>query len=211
MKKPHPLAFVLLLFILVSVTANTYAAGHPPAGRTKSELCQGCHGADGNSVSPDWPSLAGQSAKYLRKQLHDFLSGARKDPTMSSMVEGLSETDIADIAAYFSTQRVRAEPGAESSAGKKIYLGGIQSNQMPACSGCHGPNATGNGPAAIPSLAGQKAGYTIKAMQDFKIEARTNVSNDIMREVVSKMTNKEIEAVAIFLSGLGESENIAQQ
>ena len=210
MKKPHPLLFALSLLMLISITANTYAAGHPPAGRTKSESCQGCHGEDGNSVSPDWPNLASQNAKYLRKQLYDFQSGSRKDPTMSSMVIGLSKTDIADIAAYFSTLVVRVEMATDSDAGKKIYLGGNQYNKVPACAGCHGPNAVGNGPGAIPGLAGQKADYTVKALRDFKSETRANDSNSIMRSIAAKMTEKEINAVATFLAGIGAPEGAPQ-
>jgi cytochrome c553 len=202
---------ILLLLLLISITANTYAVGHPPAGRTKSESCQGCHGPDGNSVSPDWPNLASQNAKYLRKQMHDFLSGDRKDPTMSSMVIGLNETDIADIAAYFSIQVARPEADAKSAAGKKIYLGGNRYNKVPACAGCHGPSAIGNGPGAIPGLAGQKAGYTAKTLRDFKSEERANDTNSIMREIAAKMTGKEIDAVSAYLAGLGAPENMAQQ
>lgn len=201
----------ITLCVLISITANTYAASDEQtspqsnisAGQTKSATCQGCHGPDGNSFSPDWPNLAQQNANYLGKQIHDFQSGARKDPTMSSMVIGLNEQDIRDIAAYFAAQIVKTDPAAKSAAGKKIYAGGNSYSHVPACAGCHGPNGAGNGPGAIPSLAGQKTGYVAKALRDFKSKARSNDRNQIMQDIAAKMTEKEIDAVALFLAGMG--------
>lgn len=207
----------IALCALISITANTYAnaatpdnrQGNAEAGQAKSATCQGCHGPDGNSFSPDWPNLAQQNTTYLAKQIHDFQSGARQDPTMSSMVTDLNEQDIRDIAAYFATQAVRAEPAAGSGLGQKIYLGGNHYTRLPACAGCHGPNGAGNGPGAIPSLAGQKSGYVAKALRDFKTEARSNDRNRIMRDIAAKMTDKEIDAVALFLAGMGAEAGTA--
>lgn len=213
----------IALCALISISANTYAASENPAksesnnqgnisaGQTKSEVCQGCHGPDGNSFSPDWPNLARQNANYLAKQIHDFQSGARQDPTMSSMVVGLGEQDIRDITAYFSSQTVNADPTATSSLGKKIYLGGNRYNHVPACAGCHGPNGVGNGPGMIPRLAGQKPGYVAKALRDFKTEARSNDRNKIMRDIAAKMTEKEIDAMALFLAGMGAETTPAEK
>jgi cytochrome c553 len=203
---------------LISISANTYAASeeqgdnqsNPGAGQTKSATCQGCHGPDGNSFSPDWPNLAQQNANYLAKQIHDFQSGARKDPTMSSMVVGLNEQDIRDIAAYFSAQPVKADAASQSAAGKRLYAGGNSYNRVPACAGCHGPNGVGNGPGAIPNLAGQKAGYTAKTLRDFKNGTRSNDRNQIMRDIAEKMTEKEIDAIALFLAGMG-AETVATE
>ena len=196
----------LVLFLLISIPVYSYAAtgaGSVEQGQVTSGTCQGCHGPDGNSFSPDWPNLASQNANYLSKQIHDFQSGARKDPTMSSMVTGLEEGDIADIAAYFAAQQVKGDPASQSSLGKKLYLGGNRYTHVPACAGCHGPNGAGNGPGAIPHLAGQKSAYTTKALKDFKSGARSNDRNQIMRDIASKMTEQEIDAVASFLAGLG--------
>ena len=204
------LRFVFCL--LISIPAYTYAAaenagGSVSAGQEKSAVCQGCHGTDGNSFGPEWPNLASQNATYLSKQIHDFQSGARKDETMSSMVTGLAESDIADIAAYFSSQKVKAEPATGSTAaGKKVYLGGNRYTRLPACSGCHGPNGAGNGPGIIPQLAGQKAAYTAKTLRDFKSGTRSNDRNNIMRDIAGMMSDAEIDAVASYLSGLGAVE-----
>ena len=206
----------IALCALISITANTYAAAaeqasNISAGQTKSATCQGCHGPDGNSFSPDWPNLAQQNANYLGKQIHDFQSGARKDPTMSSMVIGLNEQDIRDIAAYFASQTVQADPASQSATGKRLYAGGNSYTHVPACAGCHGPNGVGNGPGAIPNLAGQKPGYVAKALRDFKTSARTNDRNKIMQDIAAKMTEKEIEAVALYLAGMGTETAAAKK
>ena len=205
----------IALCALISISANTYAAtdtqgGNIDAGQTKSATCQGCHGPDGNSFSPDWPNLAQQNVNYLAKQIHDFQSGARKDPTMSSMVVGLDEQAIRDIAAYFAAQVVKADPAAKSAKGKKIYTGGNTYSHVPACAGCHGPNGVGNGPGAIPRLASQKSGYITKTLRDYKSKVRSNDRNQIMQDIAAKMTEKEIDEVALFLAGM-DSETVNRE
>jgi cytochrome c553 len=100
----HSLAIagVLAIASFLSVTGSAIAAD-AAAGKSKSGLCAGCHGANGISTSPEIPNLAGQKEAYLVKAIKDYKSGARKNPMMNSMVGGLSETDIADLAAYFSS------------------------------------------------------------------------------------------------------------
>lgn len=205
----------IALCALISISANTYAStedsskpagtssGDINAGQAQSSSCQGCHGVDGNSYGPDWPNLAQQNTNYLIKQIHDFQSGARQDPTMNSIVIGLNEKDIRDIAAYFAAQPAKADPAANSSTGKKLYAGGNRYTRIPACAACHGPNGAGNGPGAIPSLAGQKSAYVAKALRDFKTHARNNDLNQIMQDIAVKMTEQEIDAVALFVSGMG--------
>jgi cytochrome c553 len=83
---------------------SAFATGDPAAGKSKAAVCGACHGPDGNSPNPLWPKLAGQHAPYLVKQLAAFKSGARKDPLMSPMAAGLSEKDMEDLAAFFSSQ-----------------------------------------------------------------------------------------------------------
>ena len=200
-----------LLLLLISISAYTNASGDPTAGQTKSAACQGCHGTDGNSYSPDWPNLANQNVKYLVKQIADFQSGARKDPTMNSMVTNLSKSDIADISSFFSAQKLKLDPNTDARAGEKIYVGGNRYNKLPACAACHGPNAAGNGPGAIPLLLGQKAGYTTKTLRDFRSKTRTNDFNNIMQDVAAKMTDKEIEAVAAYLASMGPANNKPQE
>ena len=181
-------------------------AGDPKAGQEKSSMCQGCHGPDGNSLGPNWPNLAAQHASYIKKQVMNFQNGDRKDPTMSSMVVGLSKEDIADIAAYFSSQSLQAasEESAKANTdvalGKKIYKGGNTYNGVPACAGCHGPNGVGNAPAVFPRIAGQKIEYLVKALNDFRAGNRANDPNEIMRNIAAKLSDREINAVAAYVS-----------
>ena len=195
----------LVLCLLISISANTYvyASGNPTAGQEKSASCQGCHGIDGNSYSPEWPNLASQNSGYLAKQIRDFQSGDRKDPTMSAMVGGLSQADIDDIVAYFSTQVVKGDASARSGAGKRLYEGGNRYSRTPACASCHGPNGVGNGPGGIPSLVGQKSGYTAKTLRDFKSGGRSNDRSRMMQGIAAKLSDKEIEAVAKYIAGMG--------
>lgn len=195
----------LALCLFISITANAYAAGDPVAGQEKSAVCQGCHGVDGNSYGPDWPNLASQGQAFIIKQLKAFQSGARKDPTMTDMAAGLSEQDMEDISAYFTKQEVKpqeAQDAKASSAGKKLFVAGNRYTGVPACSGCHGPNAVGNGPGAIPRLAGQKPTYVTKALKDFRSGTRTNDRNSIMQNIAEKMSDKDIEQVAAYLAGM---------
>lgn len=93
------------LFIALSLAAAPAFAGSADAGKEKSTVCAACHGADGNSVVPDFPRLAGQQPDYLAKALKDYRSGARKNPVMAPQAANLTDQDIADLAAYFSAQR----------------------------------------------------------------------------------------------------------
>src|SRR5512139_1121798 len=121
--------------------------GDPKAAEAiVNQVCAGCHGADGNSGTPANPSLAGQGADYLNKQLANFKSGERKSPVMAGMVASLSPADMKNLAAYFSEKQ--AKPGTSKDKekallGQKIYRGGVQGSGVPACASCHG--ATGKG------------------------------------------------------------------
>jgi cytochrome c553 len=116
------------------------------------------------------------------------------------MVAGLAQGDINDIAAYFSTQAIKA--GAQAKTGA-LYEGGNRYSRTPACASCHGPNGVGNGPGGIPSLVGQKSGYTAKTLRDFKSGTRNNDRNGMMQAIAAKLSDKEIEAVSAFIAGMG--------
>ncbi len=89
----------IALFTLISLSAH---AGDAAAGKAKSMTCMACHGAEGISPNDLWPNLAGQKEGYLRKQITAFRDGERVDPMMAPMVAPLSDTDIDDLAAFFS-------------------------------------------------------------------------------------------------------------
>ena len=103
MMKTRILACAALLAISSAVSA---ASGDATAGKKKSTACVACHGENGISVSPEFPNLAGQNEDYLAASLRHYISGQRKNPIMSAQVQAakLTDRDIADLAAYFSSQ-----------------------------------------------------------------------------------------------------------
>ena len=189
---------------LVGFMTTALAAGDAAAGKQKSAACAACHGADGNSVNGEWPKLAGQNAKYLAKQLHEFKAGDRANPIMSGMAAPLSDQDMADLAAYFSSQKVspgEADPQLVE-AGQALYKGGNLANGVSACMACHGPNGAGNPEAGFPSIAGQHAQYTETQLKAFRSMQRANDPGQMMRNIAIKMTDPEIKAVASYIQGL---------
>ena len=190
------------LLALLSVTSvSAVAAGDPVAGKEKSQICASCHGADGNSVMGDWPKLAGQGAKYIETQLAAFKSGDRKNDLMAPMAANLSEQDMADLAAYFSSQKLvsgQASPDLVD-AGKKLYAGGNAETGIPACMACHGPSGSGNPAAAYPLLKGQHAAYTTTQLKAYRDGSRVNA---VMQGVASRLTDAEIHAVASYIQAL---------
>lgn len=199
MKKQILLAGFLLVFGAATVQAADVAAG-----KAKSGMCAACHGQDGNSPAPMFPKLAGQHASYLEKQLQDFKSQKRNDPTMVGMAAALSDEDIADISAYYASQERTVEVAdiEKIALGEKLYRGGNPETGLAACLSCHSPTGTGNEPAGFPSLGGQHVTYLEKALNDFKSETRSNDVSEMMRNTAGKMTLKEIKAVSSYISGL---------
>ncbi len=194
---------VISLFMLVS--GNSYAAGGDPVkGKALSQTCAACHSADGNSVNPIWPKLAGQHASYIVKQLNDFKAGKRVNAQMTAMVASLSEQDMQDLGAYYASKKTK--PGSANpdliESGQRIYRAGDSQTGVAACMACHGPNGAGNPAALYPALSGQHAQYTAGQLKMFKAEERSNDANNIMRTITGPMTNAQIEAVAEYIQGL---------
>lgn len=190
--------------MLASLCPPAESAGDPDAGARKSQTCAACHGPDGTSTNPTWPNLAGQHAEYLSKQLHDFRDGRRANSQMSPMAAPLSDEDIADLAAFYSSKvRVLGAVKPENvDGGHRIYRAGDPKTGLPACMACHGPNGTGNPGALYPALGGQHAEYTVLQLKTFKTEERNNDQKSIMRTIASKLTNRDIETIADYLQGL---------
>lgn len=190
--------------LLLGALGSAHAAGSASAGQGKAAVCAACHGMDGNSMMPMWPSLAGQHEQYISKQLVEFQSGARKDDTMSPMAMPLSEQDIADLAAWFASQKanVGSANAEKAAAGEKLYRAGDAERGVAACMACHGPSGAGNPGAKFPALNGQHSAYTVKALKDFRDGVRSNDPANMMRDVAGKMTDAQIEAVAEYIAGL---------
>ena len=180
------------------------AQGDAAAGQAKSALCGSCHGADGNSPLAMNPKLAGQSARYMVKQLQDFKSGARAGVTMAAMVLSLSDQDMEDLAAWYSSQQPTLQGANPESIelAQRLYRAGNSEIAVAACSACHSPTGKGNAPAGFPSLSGQHAEYTLQQLKDFRSGVRQNDGGEMMRTVVERLTDKELEALASYVSGL---------
>ena len=195
--------YLVIISILMIATSYSYAAD-PANGKTLSASCAACHGADGNSVNPVWPKIAGQHAEYIIKQLKDFKDEKRVNAQMAPMVASLSDEDMADIAAYYSskkTKRGAANPELIE-LGEKIYRAGDAEKGVAACMACHGPAGAGNPGARYPALAGQHADYTKLQLHTFKSGERSNDANKVMRTVAGSMTKEQIEAVSEYIQGL---------
>lgn len=194
-----------VLIVLITFTPALSAQDKPDAAAASPSLvCATCHGADGNSVSPQFPTLAGQHASYSEKQLRDFKSGARKSPIMQPIAAQLSDEQIKKWADFYAQQKRAPQTARDASlaaAGARLYRGGNASEGVPACAGCHLPTGAGV-PGAYPRIAGQWADYLIGQLKAFRAEERANDASKAMRAIASRMTEDEMRAVAEFLRGL---------
>ena len=190
----------------LQVQANSLVDGSAQAGKARALTCTACHGPEGNSISPMWPNIAGQNAKYLVAQLKAFKEGTRSDPLMTSQAALLSEQDMNNLAVYFESLPAAAQAVADPSKlerARALYRGGNPEVGTAACIACHGPTGRGNPGAAYPSLKGQHAAYTAKQLQDYAAGSRR--SNDpahIMRKIAERLSFDDIQAVASYMQGL---------
>lgn len=187
-----------------TMEAADLAAGDPQAGQAKAEVCASCHAADGNSSIAIYPKLAEQNARYLEQHIKAFRDGQRVDASMQPMVEGLSDQDVADLAAYYAAQSVqvgKADPELVEQ-GAMLYRFGMPNKAVPACAGCHGPAGNGNAPAGWPLLSGQHPDYVAKQLRSYASGERDTDPNAMMREIASRLSDDEIAAVAQYIAGL---------
>ena len=195
--------------------ANGAVVGSAEAGSAKAAVCTACHGVNGNSVNPEWPSLAGQNAAYLREQLAAFKSKKRNNPVMQPIIEPLTEQDFADLAAYFAQQTpsgLEADPSYWK-AGEALYKSGDATRSIPACAACHGPAGQGNAGAGYPALRAQHSVYTVKQLQDYLTGNRyrdaadaatvhTTRNSAMMTTIAARLTPEDIRNLASYLQGL---------
>ena len=203
MKKIHK--YIIISAILIF--SNNVFAADIDKGKEKSVTCVVCHGQDGVSVNPLWPKLAGQHASYLKSQLYEFQKGPngnRNNAIMYGISVVLSEKDIDDISAYYASLETSIGTTADEYLvkGQNIYRGGNMEYKIQACISCHGPNGQGNNPAAIPALSGQHAQYIYQQLKNFQLKNRANDMNKMMRNIVHRMSEEEMKAVAQYIQGL---------
>ncbi|MGZ5071990.1 MAG: c-type cytochrome, partial [Usitatibacter sp.] len=161
---------------------------------------------DGNSVSPNFPRLAGQPSQYLVSQLTQFRSHNRSDPAgfvyMWGLSRGLTDGQIGELSKYFSEQPAMPNaPGDArlSEAGREIFDKGIPAASVPACSTCHGPK--GYGADGFPRLAGQHADYVAKQLGVFR-NTEQRPEGAVMKVVSHSLTPQDMRAVAAYVQGL---------
>jgi outer membrane protein OmpA-like peptidoglycan-associated protein len=192
--------------------------GDPVIGKDKSALCQGCHGEDGNSVSPDFPKLSGQWSDYIQKQVREFQNGARYNEVMTDMAMSVDNfNDLFDIAAYFASQKQMGGAPIENDEEQKLYLEGqklfTEGNRRTGafrCVKCHGEHGSGEplNNNLFPVLGGQHKEYLIKQLTDFKHEVRENDRSGMMLRITTHLTAQDIEALATYLSHVPEPEAV---
>lgn len=195
--------------------------GNVEAGQAKSATCAACHGADGNSAVEIYPRLAGQSERFIAKEMALIANGQRNEGAVAAMVpflEGLTPQDFRDIGAYYATQKAGAGVADDAAVtegpyagmkffeiGQKLYRGGDAERSIPACMACHGPTGAGNPGPAYPHIGGQHSGYLAQRLQRYK--AGQTLETDaaqfqIMAQVTKTLTDQEIQALSSYLQGL---------
>lgn len=196
---------------LVSVTGFAQEAKKVDLAKGQqiaSQLCAGCHGADGNATGPANPKLAGQHADYLYKQLVNFVpkpgakEAERANAIMMGMSMPLSDDDKRNVAAFYASQVKKPSAAKDKQLvelGQKIYRAGIPEKQVPSCAGCHGPAGAGI-PAQYPRLSGQWAEYTESQLTQFRGGQRKNSAQ--MMAISARLSDAEIKAVSDYIAGL---------
>jgi cytochrome c553 len=199
--------------LTLSLLPTTAQAGDAAAGEAKAGACLACHGVNGNSSNPEWPSLAGQNAAYTAEQLRLFRDGKRVNVLMSAMAMGLSDEDIADIAAYYAAQTpagLEADPSYWQ-AGEALYRAGDRKRNIPSCKACHGPVGKGNPGSGYPALRAQHSVYTIKQLNDYASEQRyldaegnkqRSRNGHMMVTISKRLTADDMRNLASYIQGL---------
>ncbi len=194
----------LLPIILIASTVSASAEGADRVKKLIEERCALCHGAQGEASSPIYPRLAHQNRIYLEKQLKNFRDGKRKSDIMNEQAKDLTDEEIAALAEHFSSQpalshRIPRSQKPLEAVGWYIFHKGNKWSDIPPCKSCHGEKGEGN--ENLPRLAGQHKRYVIAQLKAFHERKRTN-DNAIMHTIAKNLTELEIQAVALYVSGL---------
>jgi cytochrome c553 len=217
------LAFSVLTLLIVpaSWSPAAWSKGSATDGAAKAATCLACHGPNGNSTSAEWPSLAGQNAAYIERQLHLLHDGKRVGKTgdaaaglMPPMAATLSDQDIEDIAAYYAMQvptGLEADPSYWE-AGQRLYRSGDRERGIPACAACHGPVGRGNPVAGYPAVRGQQSMYLMKQLAAYSNDVRytknAKGASDggdnaaIMHTIAARLTDLDIRNLASYIQGM---------
>lgn len=179
--------------------------GDPVVGKSKAELCFGCHGEEGNSTDPQYPKLAGQYGMYIAKQVRNYQATTRSHLVMSGMAASVSNEDLADISAYFASQpMMKGDHPSSNKIGKKLFENDDLSRMMVRCNNCHGATGKGLEPGnpVYPVIGGQHKEYLLAQLINFKKGVRNNSPGGVMNTTVHRLSDAELEALADYVSGL---------
>ena len=167
------------------------------AAAADPNACAACHGEGGNSTNPAVPSIAGQPAKFISTALYMFREGYRKDPQMTPMAAQLSNTELNELAAYFSKQQ--AAPPKHRASAENAKAGPELAKKFN-CTQCHGPRLLGQ--EQMPRLAGQQYDYLVAQLRAFKAGKRGELDGN-MTAAAQAVPDKEMDALADYIAGLG--------
>jgi cytochrome c553 len=188
---------VFTVVLLTLACAEPRADAQPNAAiEAKAQTCAACHGPNGNSTDPQYPKLAGQTARYIYLELKDFKEGRRRDPQMEPMAKGLSQEDMLALADYYSKQ-ISAPTGFKADA-SKVNAGAKKADEV-LCTMCHSGGFSGQN--EIPRVSGQHYAYIKKQLNDFKTRQRTNDAGN-MTSVASTLSETDIENLAQYIANL---------
>ena len=192
---------MLVAWLANAPAATPYDHGSVQNGAAKAAVCFGCHGPNGNSSNPLWPTLAGQSAVYVAEQLRLFRSKVRDNPVMTALAAPLADGDIDDLAVYFAAQTPLGSEADPSywQAGQIIYMRGDKTRAIPACTACHG------------ALRAQQSGYTVKQLNDYAKGTRyggataanpASPNGYIMATIAKRLAPEDMRNLASYVQGL---------
>ncbi|MCF7501528.1 MULTISPECIES: c-type cytochrome [unclassified Pseudoalteromonas] len=208
--KKIALSLTILLGTLSASNATAFD-GDVNAGKEKSATCAACHGPDGNAPVTIYPKIAGQHADYIYKQLQEFKLGmtsggkeGRMDPVMSGMAMPLSDQDMKDLAAYFSSLNMSegTTPKDVVEVGQQLFKAGDAERGIPSCAACHGPRGNGTSLAKFPKISFQHPEYIKSQLEKFRDGTRNNDLNGMMQDIAKKLTDEDIEVLSKYLGGL---------
>jgi cytochrome c553 len=182
--------------VLAAISIVCTTPLHAQSIEEKTQVCAGCHGADGKPIDKTFPTIWGQQAGYIYIQLRDFKRGDRKSDVMQPIVSSMERDDMQAIAVYFS-QKPWPDLG-QPRASKEVADRASNANRSVGCTGCHLDHFQGDG--TVPRLAGMSREYLTKTIGDFRTRARGN--NPGMSDLMLATSPDDLAALEEYLSGL---------
>lgn len=189
---------VLRRFVMLAscVAASLLHAQDLQAGKATAAVCVGCHGEDGNASIPGYPTLAGQTWRYIYIQLKDYKEGRRSHPIMTAMASNLSRTEMVNVANYFARFPLKSNGFVADEA--KAKLGKAKAEET-LCTMCHLGGFSGQN--EIPRVAGQQYDYVVEQLRNFKARTRTNDAGN-MTSVAQTLSDADIENLGHYISSI---------